>query len=131
MDISKTAIDALRASAVAAAGRAYCPYSRFPVGAAVLTADGDVFSGVNVENASLGLTICAERNAIAKAVSSGQRKIVAVAIFTPTVLPTTPCGACRQVIAEFNPEAAIFCFANDGAVRYHTLTELLPSAFGT
>src|SRR4051794_3476136 len=88
-------------AARAASAAAYCPYSRFAVGAAVLAADGRVFNGCNVENASFGLTICAERNAIAQAVAAGVREIVAVCVHTPTATPTPPCGACRQVIVEF------------------------------
>src|SRR3954471_20685817 len=95
----------LAAAARAASEQAYCPYSNFRVGAAVLTEDGAVFSGCNIENASYGLTICAERTAVFHAAAKGHRAIVAVAVYTPTTFPTAPCGACRQVINEFGPDA--------------------------
>ena len=82
---------------------AYAPYSEFPVGAAVLAADGSIHTGCNVENASYGLTICAERAAVSAAVSAGHRQIVAVAVSAPKVSRTTPCGACRQFLNEFRP----------------------------
>ncbi len=88
----------------AAAARAYAPYSRFRVGAAVLTATGKTFAGCNVENASYGLCNCAERSAIFGAAAAGERKLRCVLVYTPTPLPTAPCGACRQVIFEFGPE---------------------------
>lgn len=110
--------------------RAYAPYSRFHVGAAVLADDGRVFTAANVENASYGLTSCAERNAIFGAVSAGVRSIVAVAIHTPTDAPVSPCGACRQVIHEFGPEALVVsCCDGDGDRRW-TIGDLLPGAFG-
>src|SRR5690349_8638765 len=84
-----------------AAARAYAPYSNFSVGAALLDEQGRIFSGCNVENISYGLTICAERNAIGQAVRAGAKKIVAAMVYTPTPKPTPPCGACRQVLAEF------------------------------
>jgi cytidine deaminase len=112
-----------------ACAHAYCPYSRFPVGAAVLTSDGSIASGCNVESASFGLTVCAERNAIFRAVSEGARRIVALALFTPTPEPVTPCGACRQVIAEFGHDTTIRCIcAGPGRIE-HSLGELLPHGF--
>ncbi len=123
-------IQRLREAAVAASHKAYCPYSKFPVGAAVLTENGAIFAACNVENASYGLTVCAERNAVFQAVASGHQRIRAVAIVTPTDSPTPPCGACRQVISEFGPEAEVFSFAKDGRALYHTVKELLPEAFG-
>ena len=117
-------------AAKAASEKAYCPYSEFRVGAAVLTEDGAVISGCNVENASYGLTICAERNAIFRAVGEGQRRILAVVVYTPTPRPTAPCGACRQVIHEFGPGAEILG-ACDGPDTLHVrLDALLPHAFG-
>jgi cytidine deaminase len=119
---------ALAAAARAASAHAYCPYSRFAVGAAVRTAEGRVFSGCNVENASFGLSICAERNAIFQAVAAGARDIVAVAVYTPTAEPVTPCGACRQVIAQFG-NAQIACLNAHGETTRFALDELLPQRF--
>jgi cytidine deaminase len=120
---------ALIASAKAASAQAYCPYSGFAVGAAVRTADGRVFAGCNVENASYGLAVCAERNAIFHAVAAGSRDIVAVALYTPTPTYTTPCGACRQVLLELARDAEVLC-ACDGAERgQFTVASLLPHGF--
>jgi cytidine deaminase len=132
MDIDEPARVDLIAAARQAAGQAYCPYSRFRVGAAVLTDRGEIFSGCNVENASYGLTICAERNAIFQAVARSQAPVVirAVVVFTPTDLPTAPCGACRQVINEFGPEAHVLSVCDGEAVIENLLSELLPGAFG-
>lgn len=130
MAIPEAQREALTAAARRASERAYCPYSRFRVGAAVLTDDGTIVSGCNVENASYGLTICAERNAIFHAVALGHVRIVAVAIYTPTPIPSAPCGACRQVINEFGPDAAILSVCDGPDVLHRTLAELLPDAFG-
>lgn len=108
---------------------AYCPYSNFPVGAAVLTADGRIFAAPNIENASYSATICAERNAAAQAIAGGSRSIVAVALYTRTPTPSTPCGACRQFLSEFNPEMEILCISDGDEVLRFTLHELLPKAF--
>jgi cytidine deaminase len=127
---------AIRLQMIAAARQvatnAYCPYSRFRVGAAVLTEQGEVFSGCNVENASYGLTICAERNAIFHAVARTAVPLVirAVVVFTPTSEPTAPCGACRQVINEFGPDAEILSVCDGPAVISNRLEKLLPEAFG-
>ena len=120
----------MRTAAIEAAKRAYCPYSRFSVGAAVLTSEGRIYSGCNVENASYGLTICAERNAIFQAVACNSRKIVAVMIYTSTPSPTAPCGACRQVINEFGPKAAVYCVCDGKEELCIPVTELLKHAFG-
>jgi cytidine deaminase len=113
-----------------AAKRAYAPYSRFRVGAAVLMNSGRIFTGGNVENASYGLCLCAERAAIAAAVSAGERLLRAVAIFTPTPVPTSPCGACRQVIGEFGRDALVISICESKG-RFETrLPELLPESFG-
>ena len=130
MQISDPLVQTMKQGAVAASKHAYCPYSKFPVGAAVLTDDGQIFFGCNVENASFGLTMCAERNAIFHAVSTGQTKIRAVVVTAPTDTPTPPCGACRQVINEFGPDAEIFSFGKDDRVLQLTLAQLLPAAFG-
>ena len=97
----------LERAARAAAEKAYAPYSGFRVGAAVLAASGKVFSGCNVENASYGLCNCAERTAIFNAVAAGEQVLRAVVVYTPTANPTSPCGACRQVISEFGPRARV------------------------
>ena len=122
--------DALLDAARAASARAYAPYSRFHVGAAVLADDGRIFASANVENASYGLTSCAERNAIFAAVYAGVRTIVAVAVHTPTDAPVSPCGACRQVIFEFGPDASVASCCDGDAVAHWTIGELLPGAFG-
>jgi cytidine deaminase len=122
----------LVSAAAAAMLRAYCPYSRFAVGAAVLTADNRVFTGCNVENASYGLTVCAERNAISAAVAAGARRITAVAVVTATGEPVPPCGACRQVIAEFATGDTVVYSAPNGRpdrLKSWTLRSLLPEAF--
>ena len=123
--------DRLLDAARAAARLAYCPYSNFHVGAAVL-ADGEIFTGCNVENASYGLTICAERSAVFQAVARGKRRIDAVAVTCPDAPPDAPpsarmpCGACRQVIAEFGgPDTPIVV---DGAGQFR-LADLLPEGF--
>jgi cytidine deaminase len=107
---------------------AYAPYSRYAVGAAILAEDGRVFTGVNVENASYGLTICAERTAVAKMVSEGGRRILAVAVCTEN--GGSPCGACRQVLAEFSGDIPIWLSDVQGHARQTTLHRLLPDSFG-
>ena len=108
--------------------RAYCPYSRFQVGAAVLTKHGNIYGGCNVENASYPMTNCAERTAIFKAVSEGEREFEAIAVIADTEYPCSPCGACRQVMAEFRiPRIIMANLAGD--VKNISLQELLPFAF--
>jgi cytidine deaminase len=121
--------EALLAAARGARRHAYAPYSGYAVGSAVWSEDGRLFAGANVENASYGLTICAERVAIARAVSEGVRRIVAVAVVTRD--GGTPCGACRQVLAEFaDGEARVWCAAEEsGQVEEYPLEQLLPLAF--
>ena len=111
--------------------RAYAPYSNFKVGAAVLGASGRVYSGCNVENASYGLSVCAERTAIFKAVSEGEQEIRAIAISSSSGKPAFPCGACRQVMAEFAPsgENMQVYLVSDQGVETHTLADLLPHEF--
>jgi len=128
--IHETQLQQLREAAIAVGQNAYCPYSRFAVGAALLTDDGRIFTGCNVENASYGLTICAERNAVFHAVAAGVRHIVALVVFTPTATPTAPCGACRQVLNEFGPDAEVLNFCNGSASQRFRVSELLPAAFG-
>jgi cytidine deaminase len=132
MEIAEAMYAELAAAARRAAGQAYCPYSRFPVGAALLTDQGEVFAGCNVENASYGLTMCAERNAVFQAIagSRGRLMIRAVVVYTPTTAPTAPCGGCRQVINEFGPDAEIVSICDGEGVIRASLASLLPQAFG-
>jgi len=119
----------LLAAAKAAQRNAHAPYSKFRVGAALLTKSGKVYTGVNVENASYGLTNCAERVAVGKAVSEGHRKFQAIAVVAPSAA-LSPCGACRQVLAEFG-ECVVICAdsRNTRRLRIHLLSELLPHTF--
>lgn len=131
VSISEAILDELKRRARVAAGLAYAPYSGFAVGAAVLTGSGEIHCGANVENASFGLSLCAERNAIFRAVASGARKLEALAVYTPTASATMPCGACRQVLLEFGADALVVCCTDAAAEeRRFTLGELLPAAFG-
>jgi len=130
MWISATEKKRLERAARKAVRQSYFPYSGYPVGAAVLTGRRKIFSGCNVENASYGLTNCAERTAIFKAVSEGQRTVTAVCIYVPAGRPATPCGACRQVIREFGPHAEVVCVSPGHAPIEMTLDELLPRSFG-
>jgi cytidine deaminase len=115
-----------------AADTAYAPYSNFPVGAAVLTADGTIVTGCNVENASYPLTNCAERVAIGTAVAAGAREIQAIAVYAPRMEAVTPCGACRQVINEFKPatEELWMIFDTSEGLELVPFSEILPRAFG-
>ena len=109
---------------------AYAPYSKFHVGAAALTADNKVFNGCNVENASYGLTVCAERNCIAQVVISGEQKIKALVVYTEQEKLTPPCGACRQVIAEFmSADAPVKAVNHLHHEKLWSVSELLPDAF--
>lgn len=119
----------LLAAAKKAQRHAHAPYSKFRVGAALLTAGGKVYTGANVENASYGLTLCAERVAIGKAVSEGHRKFRALAVVAPSA-SLSPCGACRQVLAEFG-DCVVICADSRGRrqARFHRVSELLPEAF--
>jgi len=120
----------LEKSARDAATASYSPYSQFRVGAAVLTGSGRIYSGANIENASYGLCNCAERTAIFTAAAAGERDVQAVVVYTPTPQPTMPCGACRQVINEFGPDALIVSICDSGERLETTLSALLPAAFG-
>ncbi|MDR7469891.1 MAG: cytidine deaminase [Armatimonadota bacterium] len=119
---------ALVAAARRARRRAYAPYSQYPVGAAVLAADGTVFAGANIENASYGLSICAERVAIFTAAAAGRRRLRAVAVVTGSPEPAAPCGACRQVMVEFGVQT-VYLAGPRGPFREWRLPDLLPEAF--
>lgn len=109
---------------------AYAPYSNFHVGAAALTANGKVVKGCNVENASYGLTVCAERNCLAQGVISGEKSFSAIVIYTNQEKLTPPCGACRQVIVEFlAPDALVMAVNHNNDKKQWTVNELLPDAF--
>jgi len=118
----------LVAAALEARALAYAPYSHFSVGAALLTSDGRIFKGCNVENLSYGLTLCAERSALAAAVSAGCLAFDTIAIVADTDSPISPCGACRQVLAEFSPSLKIICANLTGAQETFSLETLLPRA---
>lgn len=121
---------ALATAARDAAAQAYAPYSKFPVGVAVLAKSGTIYTGCNVENASYGGTVCAERNAIAAAVVAGERQFLALMVYTPQQMLTPPCGICRQVIAEFfTPQAPVASCNHLQQQQQWTLGELLPAAF--
>ena len=111
------------------AANAYVPASSFCVGAALLAEDGTIYPGCNVENASYGLTVCAERNAIGRAVAEGARRFVAVAVWADVEEPARPCGACRQVLAEFGPKMRVLLAGRDGALVRTDLVTLFPEPF--
>ncbi|MFO0850123.1 MAG: cytidine deaminase [Gemmataceae bacterium] len=121
--------DPLVAAATAAREKAFAPYSHFRVGAALEAADGAVYTGCNVESASYGLTLCAERVALAKAVSDGHTRFVRVAVVTDVPTLTPPCGACRQLLWEFAPTADVILANLAGNVAHYKMADLLPFAF--
>jgi cytidine deaminase len=122
--------DDLVLAAVAVKSRAYSPYSRFRVGAALKTKSGRVFTGCNVENRSYGLTICAERNAVAQAIAHGEHDFVAIAIASDAEPPAPPCGACREVLAEFARDLPVYLVGpNAEAADVKSLAALLPERF--
>ena len=128
--IPPATIRRLETAARAAAKGSYSPYSKFQVGAAVLTGSGKIFAGTNIENASYGLCNCAERTAIFTAAAAGERTLDAVVVYTPTPAPTMPCGACRQVINEFGPDAVVIAICNSSERIESTLPQLLSHPFG-
>ncbi len=124
--------DALVSAACAVRHNSYSPYSKFRVGAALLGRSGKVYCGTNVENASFGLSICAERAAIFGAVAAGERDFIAIAVCADGLTPTPPCGACRQVLLEFGPDMVLLMAGQDGPrgeVKRFTVAELVPEAF--
>ncbi len=124
MNTTKTLID----HALSAREKAYAPYSGYKVGAALLTADGKIYEGCNVENAAYGLCMCAERTAVFKAVSAGERDFTAIAVATEN--GGSPCGSCRQVLREFAPDLTVIITDAAGEHRVTTLAALLPDSFG-
>ena len=121
--------DHLRTAADAARANAWCPYSHYPVGAALETDDGRVFVGCNVENASYPAGTCAERVALGAAIAAGARRFVRIVITSAAVAPTPPCGICRQALVEFAPALEIFAVTPDGLTARWSLAELLPAPF--
>lgn len=121
VDLKKAAEDVLK--------NAYSPYSKVGVAAAVLTKAGNIYTGVNIENSSYGLTVCAERNAIGAAITNGEKDFTEMAIVTNSVLVKSPCGSCRQVIFEFNKNLPIEFYGPDGYHRSFKSSELLPEGF--
>ena len=131
MGPTATEIDSLFAAAKTAQARAYAPYSRFQVGAAILAADGSIHAGCNVENAAYPVGACAEAGAISAMVAAGQRAIRAILVTGPGEELVTPCGACRQRIREFAaPETPVLIAGADGVRARFSLAELLPASFG-
>ena len=113
-----------------ASEKAYVPYSNFPVGACILAESGNTYPGCNFENSSFGLTICAERNAVGSAIANGERKLKAVAIFSPKMLNCTPRGACRQVLSEFASDEGIDVIVKtEEGLKVYSLNSLLPETF--
>ena len=123
-------LDKLKAAAVAMLDRAYCPYSHFAVGAALECADGSVFTGCNIENAAYSPGICAERTAVAKAVSEGHTDFTRIVIAGRSADFCVPCGVCRQVLREFAPDLEVICLNGKGEEQIFTLPQLLPHSFG-
>jgi len=112
-----------------ASEKAYAPYSRFFVGAAIECGGGTVFTGCNIENAALGSTMCAERCAVCNAVNAGHRDFIRIAVYADSADYCVPCGTCRQVLSEFAPDMEVLCARNDGRYESYKLSELLPKAF--
>ncbi len=120
----------LMEKAIEVSKNAYIPYSKFPVGACVLTENDKIYTGCNFENASFGLTICAERNAIGSAIADGEKKIKAIAIYSPNMDNCYPCGACRQVLHEFKSDNGIdIILKNKNELTFHKIENLLPEGF--
>lgn len=126
MQSENNSIKHLCNSAEKAKEKSYSPYSKFRVGAALITKSGKIYSGCNVENSSYGLTICAERNAIFNAIANGERDFIAIAITSDDKNLITPCGACCQVLSEFNPKMKLFLFSPSGKKRKISLDKIFP-----
>ena len=116
-------------AAVAARRNAHAPYSHFQVGAALETTDGEIIAGCNVENATYGLTVCAERVALFKAISDGKRRFARVCVVADTAKPTPPCGACRQLLWEFGGDLEVLLANLDGIAARHRMKDLFPHPF--
>lgn len=116
-------------AALSARGRSYSPYSRFRVGAALLTEEGNIFTGCNIENSSYGLTCCAERVALYKAVSEGEKSFSAIAVASDSEDYCTPCGICRQALAEFGSQVKVYMCNRNGKYKILTVEQLLPESF--
>ena len=121
--------DELKAAAVSMLDRSYCPYSHFPVGAALECEDGTVYTGCNIENAGYSATVCAERTAVFKAVSEGHRRFKRIVVAGRSDSPCVPCGECRQVLSEFAPELEVICLDKNGSELSLPLSDLLPHSF--
>ena len=119
----------LKSAAVSMLERSYCPYSHFPVVAALECEDGTVYTGCNIENAGYSSTVCAERTAVFKAVSEGHRRFKRIVVAGRSDSPCVPCGECRQVLSEFSPELEVICLDKDGNELALSLTDLLPHSF--
>lgn len=130
MTIEPQLLERMMQAAREAASFSYSPYSGFRVGAAVADESGAIYAGTNVENASYGLTMCAERVATGLAVAQGVRRLIAVVLYTPTDTPTAPCGACRQVLREFGPDAFVLSLCDTARTSTWTVASLLPDSFG-
>ncbi len=130
MALAPEIVERLVAAAVEVRARAWAPYSGFKVGAAVLVEDGRIFVGCNVENASYGLSVCAERNAVAAAIAAGAAPLAGLVVVTDRDPPVTPCGACRQVLLEFG-DLPVVAASVSGTRRHLTVAGLLPDAFGS
>ncbi|MEO7363533.1 MAG: cytidine deaminase [Gemmatimonadaceae bacterium] len=125
----RNSLETLRAAAVAVREHAYCPYSMYPVGAALEDDAGSIFVGCNVENAAYPAGICAERTAVAAAVAAGSRRFQRVVIVTDAAQPTPPCGICRQVLVEFAPGLEVVSYTISGSTARWSLADLLPAPF--
>jgi cytidine deaminase len=130
MSVAQSVWERLEAAARSVIVNSYSPYSRFQVAAALLTDRDEIVTGVNVENASYGLTICAERSAVYAAISGGAKSVHALVVYTPTLTPTSPCGACRQVLREFGPDYPVRSICATKQLLECSIADLLPHAMG-